>query len=267
MPFVYGEVDANIPGIFSYPKPYYDYGGRVLYYDGFEDGILRWTQNDNQGGQTPPGITHITSRISRSGTKCLQIHMPRGNTNFQDANIGLQAEPLGAFPIIGLEAQLFILADSCRIGFSIERFNASSNSKYEWRVEYNVSGGNAGQWRHIYGVGGGSGENILAETILSPSQGAGGAPQGGIPGYGMWTPVKLLADLSNTGAAGLILHSGELKSTATAGGVNDGGEAYGGAHLPADMVKVEFHVNGDGGVNACDFYIDDVYVTVENVLQ
>ncbi len=171
------------------------------------------------------------------------------------------------FPIIGLEAHILLLADSGLFGMSVERYNAGTNSKYEWRVEYNVSGGNAANWRHIYGTGGVSGENILAQTVLSPSVGAGGAPQGGVPGWGMWYPVKLVADLNNVGAAGLILHSGDEISTATANGVNDGNEAYGGAHLPSDMVKIEFHVGGQGGSSACDFYIDDVFVTLENSLQ
>src|SRR2546430_9767650 len=174
MSFFTGEVDLGSYSLSQlggakYPKPYYDYGGRVLFYDGFEDSVLRWTQNDDQRSATPPGITHITNRISHSGTSCLCIHMPRGNTNFQDANLGLQVQPLGAFPVIGLEAQVFILADSCRLGFSIERYNASSNSKYEWRGEKKKSRGQPGPGGENHGTGGGRrGEKLARRRHIPP---------------------------------------------------------------------------------------------------
>ena len=98
----------------NHPWPFYENEGEVLFFDDFDDGILKGAQNDDSAwntGSFAGGCTGIIDLMGcGNGGKVLHIRPPNQSGPFQDYNIGvlLSDDPPGSgiMPYIGMETKV-----------------------------------------------------------------------------------------------------------------------------------------------------------------
>ncbi len=242
------------PAQYSFPRPFYD-TGRIFFYDGFEDWVIRGGRADNN--PSLGGATLITAEVARTGQNSLQLRVPSPATgNYQDYNqvwdIGGLAGPL----IVGMEAHVMLRAKGSVLGFSIERTggpSGSSSVKREWRAEYDSTTDNHNE---VSGASGVTKTPLFTSHLQRTDEGSLQA----VPERAYWHPLKLAANLDQIGpgcgrwrAAGQSVLFGQSDRSTDAS-----------ASMGDNLVRFEFHVTGNNPPNPNpSVYIDDVFLTFE----
>src|SRR5438876_1568529 len=238
------------------PQPYYYNGGRYIFFDGFEDGLLRWSQSDDHPEAN--GFTGITSIMTRgnASTKALFLgSCITGSTTNQDAcmDLGIAYPPTAGSPpynpIIGIEFWLCPIDFLNAFSVSIERSDGIIN-KTEWKWTYNAQS-NPRQWQQVTSNPSPDTANNIFSQQLRPHNVA------GITGF---TPVKIYVDTGNTGSA----NSTKIFS---------GNESAFGPYVPNTFssslltpghIRIEFSVIANSLACIGDYLVDDVWISIED---
>ena len=246
----------QISTVFPSPMPYYyNVNANYVFYDGFEDGLLRWSQPDDHPEAN--GFTGISALATRGNGSTKALYLGgciTGSPTNQDANIDLgiayPSAPTGSAynPIIAMEFWFTSVDYLNALGISIERSDGIIN-KTEWKWTYNAQL-NPRVWQQVTSNPSADTANSIFAQQIRPHS---------LPGISGWVPVKIFVDTGNTGS---------INSTAIISGNT---MAYGpfvpntfnSSLITTGMMKFEFSVTTNSANQIGDYLIDDVWISIE----